>query len=131
MSLVFAIAFGVLLALGVLRLLAAVVDWLDARTSRISETEARHRAQLALRGKWPRTVERVTLAPRAWIITAGLLLLLWELSRLLTPPQQARLLTAPERRQPHSTLAHTALAQSAISLWDSDPSAPSETSSGD
>lgn len=58
MPLAISIALGILLVLVFLRVLAFAIDWLDARTSYISEEEARRRARLALAGRWPPTPTR-------------------------------------------------------------------------
>jgi hypothetical protein len=70
------IAGGILLALVALRLVASSIDWLDARTSRITDAEARRRARLTFEGRWPptRTVAAATSAALwTWLVIA----LLW------------------------------------------------------
>lgn len=50
---VLTIAGGILLAALLIRAGVWFIDWLDARTSHLSEDEARSRAKLAMMGKWP------------------------------------------------------------------------------
>ena len=53
MSIALSVAGGILLLIAGLWLYRATVDWLDERTSQITDQEARRRARLTRSGEWP------------------------------------------------------------------------------
>jgi hypothetical protein len=73
---------GILLALFCLRMGAAFLDWLDTRTSRITDEEARRRARLTMEGRWPPATRRLISATE-FMVSVIALSALWVASRYL------------------------------------------------
>lgn len=84
MGLAFEIAGGLFLFAICARLMAGTIDWLDAKSSAITEDEARRRARLALVNQWPPPARAWRLAPRTFMAALLGLALLFLASRYLT-----------------------------------------------
>lgn len=129
------LAVNIALALALLavavRLCVAFVDWLDARTSRITDAEASRRARLALIGQWPPPSPIRSIPTRHAVLVLIGLLLLWLVSQWMTQSRRRPISALPATRPPHSLQAHRSPAPAETSRLDSDPSARRETSAGD